>query len=236
MILAACPYCYHGQTITEDQWGDTVKCPVCANFFDTDTPELVPSPVTDATPPEVPRVIPKGYATSLTAPHVCHQCSDPLNVPTGVSRSTILCPWCHRKTSIYAVIHYCPWCQCLLESPERRSGGLDPCPACKRKVRIPRNVLLKRGTTPPEGERYAFPCPACSGGLEAQTQHAGETAVCPHCLKALQVPPCGEALVRFAGPRNVAEVVGRGANTRCPTCHQLIPCLATTCPYCVRKC
>jgi hypothetical protein len=41
---------------------------------------------------------------------------------------------------------------------------------------------------------FSFTCPACSCWLEAQTVHAGETAVCPHCLRALQVPYGGEAL------------------------------------------
>jgi DNA-directed RNA polymerase subunit M/transcription elongation factor TFIIS len=235
MILAACPYCYHGLTITEEEWGDTLKCPACGNFFDTDTPA---APALSTAPPAEPlSVIPRGYATRLTAPHDCHQCREPFETPTGQRRSTVLCPVCHRKTSVYAVLHHCPWCDALLESPARRSGALDACPVCRRKGRVPHDVLLAQRPRSAEGAWFSFPCPACSRGLEAQTGHAGETAVCPHCLRSLQVPPGGEALpAPAAGPRDVAEAVGRGADWRCPSCHLLIPGRAATCPYCVRKC
>jgi hypothetical protein len=237
MILAACPYCYQSQSITEDEWGETIKCPACGNFFDTDTPNFPTHSPGSASPPELLPVLPKSLATRLTLPHECHQCRYPVETPTGLHRCTILCPVCHRKTSVYAVLHHCPWCDVLLESPATRSGAQATCPACKKKVRIPHDVLLKHRPESSEGEWFSFPCPACSHGLESRTDNAGETAVCPYCLRPLEVALGGEALSHVAtNSRDVAEALGRSADRRCPSCHLIIPGRATTCPYCSRTC
>ncbi len=86
MIHAGCPYCYHDLPITEDQWGATVKCPHCANFFDTDLPDQArPQP---ARPPAV--LSPGEVVQDWGASHCpnCHRL-----IPARAGR----CPYCVRK-------------------------------------------------------------------------------------------------------------------------------------------
>src|SRR5208337_5307522 len=53
-----------------------------------------PEPVAEPEPPPGPM---------LTSPHRCHQCKQSIKEPTGKQATTVNCPWCKYRTSIYAV-------------------------------------------------------------------------------------------------------------------------------------
>jgi hypothetical protein len=237
MIHAGCPYCYHDLPISEDQWGATVKCPRCANFFDTDLPDQGRPPA-PFRPPVIlgPGGYPAALDTHLTAAHECHHCRGPVERPTGLRRSTQLCPHCRAKTSIYTVIYWCPTCPALLETPERLVGEEAACPACGKPSSVPGELAFRRARAPRDDTWFAFEAPCCSEWVEALKESAGRLTVCPHCLRTFTVPRHREAL---AGPHRTArgpgEVVQRWGTSYCPTCRMRIPARAGRCPYCVRK-
>jgi ssDNA-binding Zn-finger/Zn-ribbon topoisomerase 1 len=238
MIRAGCPYCYYDLPISEDQWGDTVKCPRCAHFFDTDTPQQGRPQPAPYGPPVVlgPAGFPSALDTHLTAPHECHHCTRPVERPTGLRRSTQICPHCRAKTSIYTLIYWCPTCPTLLETPERLAGQQVTCPACGKGSPVPADLAFRQGHGPRDDARFTFEAPCCSERLEALKSSAGGRAVCPACLHAFVVPRYGDAL---RGPHRDAqgpgEVLQRWGTSHCPTCHLLIPARTGQCPFCVSK-
>jgi hypothetical protein len=237
MIHAGCPYCYHDLPISEDQWGATVKCPRCANFFDTDLPDQGRPQPAPFRPPVVlgPGGYPAALDTHLTAAHECHHCHRPIDRPTGLRRSTQLCPHCRSKTSIYTVIYWCPSCPALLETPERLVGEPAACPACGRRSPVPGELAFLRALGS-RGDWFAFEAPCCSERVEALKAAAGGLTVCPHCLRTFTVPRHGAALAGLHREvRGPGEAAQRWGTARCPTCHLLIPARAGHCPYCVRK-
>jgi hypothetical protein len=238
MIHAGCPYCYHDLPISEDQWGATVKCPRCANFFDTDTPQQGRPQPGAFGPPVVlgPGGVPTALDTHLTAPHECHRCQRAIERPTGLRRSTQLCPHCRAKTSIYTVISWCPFCPALLETPERLAGQQLACPACGKRSPVPAELAFRRGLATRNDAWFAFEAPCCSERLEALKSSAGGLSVCPYCLRAFAVPRHGEALRGpHRGAEGPGEVLQRWGTAHCPTCRMLIPARAGHCPYCVSQ-
>lgn len=237
MIRAGCPYCSYDLPISEDQWGATVKCPRCANFFDTDLPDVGRPPPTPSRAPVVLGLdgYPVGLDTHLTASHECHHCGRPIDRPTGLHRSTQLCPHCRAKTSLYTVIYWCPTCPALLETPQRLAGQEVACPACGKRHPVPGEFAARRALGPREAW-FAFEAPCCSERVEALKESAGRLTVCPHCMRTFTVPRHAEAL---AGPHRTArgpgEVVQRGGTSHCPNCGMRIPTRAGRCPYCVSK-
>src|SRR4051794_20022638 len=102
MPVTRCPYCLSVVDVPDEQVaGGTVKCPNpgCRCFF-------APGPPPEGPPGEAGFSPWAPLTTSLTSPHECHQCQGPITAATGMARSTILCPLCSRKTSVYAVLHF----------------------------------------------------------------------------------------------------------------------------------
>jgi hypothetical protein len=233
MDRAVCPYCYQALPLHEGLQGVTVKCPCCRQFFDTDTP--LPSFFSESrrtAPIEVKEDgSPDRHATLLTGPYACSRCAREINTPTGLRRSTILCPSCHCKTSLYAIIYWCPTSKHLLESPICDAGRQTACPACQKPCEVPQDVLLRRRVPERESRWFAFHCPGCHAHLETAHQYAGRLAVCPECLHSLEVPYSGEALEPV-----MADGAARPARSQtlrsCPSCRLRIPAHARQCPYC----
>ncbi len=156
-------------------------------------------------------------------------------MPTGLRRCTVLCPSCRRKTSVYALIHHCPHCRALLESPESHAGRNATCPNCRRSLAVPADLLLRGGHVAAE-DSFLFRCPACSRVVESRRADAGKLAICPHCLVALRVPYSGSshATQLTEAALDVTEAIQRGTNTRCRHCGLEMPKRAEKCPMCGR--
>jgi hypothetical protein len=183
-----------------------------------------------------PGGVPAALDTHLTAPHECHHCKKAIDRPTGLRRSTQLCPHCRAKTSLYTLIYCCPACPALLETPERLAGQQPACPVCGKRSPVPAELAFRRGRAPRTDAWFVFEAPCCSERLEALKSSSGGLTVCPYCLRAFAVPRYGEAL---HGPhreaRGPGEVIQRWSTAHCPACRMLIPARAGRCPYCVSK-
>jgi hypothetical protein len=80
-----------------------------------------------------------------TSPYQCQhpRCSWPRNDPVGRQAATVDCPSCGNKTSVYAILHACPRCRRLLESPARSAGTKTTCPGCTKPLCVPKDGVLK---------------------------------------------------------------------------------------------
>ncbi len=224
MAYVDCPRC-HKRLGLPDYVLDrvNVRCPFCEQYFQ-DEPKKRRREVN---PPRAHRGEPS--RPQLTSPHPCHQCHRDLTSPTGHRRCTVICPACQLPTSVYAVIHYCLNCGALLESPSRRQGTEAPCPVCARSLTVPQDFLFHDREEAADETTFGFPCPHCRRALQTSPRHAGETAVCPHCLRPSVVPPCGY-LVEVRGRSPTA-----GTTRPCGFCELEIPTRAPFCPHCGKE-
>jgi len=231
MTTALCPYCYQPQAVGDEQAAGPIRCPACGNFFDADAPAVVVGDAAAALPPPVHA--PERLATRLTAPHTCHQCKGAFPEPSGLPRSTRVCPLCHKKTSVYARIYFCPECRALLESPAATEGRRVKCPACERTVTVPRELAFRGREGDFDAAWFAYPCPACDQLLHSRRDCAREVTFCPACRQVCAVPDHGFAEAqRQPHLLDERQAVVRGPMRRCPRCRMSIPRHGRACPYC----
>lgn len=208
----------------------TVRCPFCDHTFEGEPRKggqfVISSPARGAGRSPSSAADPCADGPHLTAPHPCHQCHGDLPAPTGRRRCTVCCPSCRLPTSVYAVLHYCLGCNALLESPSRCQGTEARCPACATPLTVPRDFLFHDPGQPEDETPFGFRCRHCRRELHAALRHAGETAVCPHCLRPSVVPPCGYAVA--IRPARAPS----GTTRPCGFCELEIPTRAPFCPHC----
>jgi hypothetical protein len=237
VFLTVCPYCYEQLQLTDRERGRPIKCPRCASFFDADLEQSLEVPFQRgrATGTQAQWHTAAARTTRLTADHTCHQCRDPLSVPTGLRRCTILCPGCQRKTSVYALIYHCPNCRTLLESPETHAGKHAICPNCHRALVVPRDLLLRGGHEAAENH-FLFRCAACTRIAESPRPDAGKHAICPYCLVVILIPFSGtsKASQLTDAALDVSEAIQRGTTMHCRHCGLERPKRAASCPMCGR--
>ena len=170
----------------------------------------------------------------LTQPHQCQQCKKPLRIHgtndhriAGRIRSTHKCGYCEKVTSVYATLHLCSGCNCVLESPRGSSGKDYNCPNCEYVGQVPHDFLESIDSVHVEsgGEFFSIQCPNCSEAWAARITDSGNFTVCPDCRVSFIVPCYGEHLEFersiFATPKK-----------RCGDCRHPIPLSAKRCPIC----
>jgi predicted RNA-binding Zn-ribbon protein involved in translation (DUF1610 family) len=246
VFVTVCPSCGEEETLTDRELGRPVQCPHCGEFY-----------LTGDTPSGSSHVIQQVLTTRLTSPHRCQhpRCRWSIDIPVGRRECTISCPGCGYPTSVYAVVYRCTGCQAILESPANLLTRTAPrphylreeepssprsrhetCPACRRSVPVPFDVVDRRSRLPLQLDEFQFACPNCRKRLQSGKRHAGLRAVCPECLYVVSVPRYGEAetemMPRAADPR---ETLSIGGDYACPHCGNHIPVRSAACPVCSRK-
>ena len=238
MIIVGCPGCGWPLVLPDLRLGIVHLCYNCDHPFETRTAPILsrkgprsgerPTPPTPAPGEAGPAV-----QTRLTAAHCCTQCREALPA-TGLRRSSLVCPSCKQTTSVYAVLHYCPECPTLLESPLSRQGGLGRCPACREHLTIPYDVLFNDGREPPDPTWYAFDCPSCRQTLRSKPADANKSAVCPFCRRSLTIPAAGEPVVPQipATIEDVSAALESEIVRHCPQCGLQVAARARACQSC----
>jgi len=195
MVIVGCPTCGWPLVLPDRRRGIYFCCLNCEHGFDTGTANVLSRRASqnEREAPATPTVAADGLAeTKLTSRHECLHCREGL---PGIRqrRTNLECPHCKRLTSVYAVLHHCPECDALLESPLASQGQTGRCPACKEHLTIPSDVLFNDGRDQPDDTWFVFPCPSCRRALCSPPADARKSAVCPHCLYPLVIPFAGEA-------------------------------------------
>jgi hypothetical protein len=149
-------------------------------------------------------------------------------------RSNLDCPHCKRTTSVYAVLHRCPECATLLESPLSRQGTLGSCPACGDRLTIPFDVLFNDDRDVPDPTWFSFDCPSCRQFLRSKPADANKTAVCPLCLRSMTIPTAGEPVVpQLPAILDDASAALEGEIVRhCPRCGLHMAARSHVCRVC----
>lgn len=196
-------------------------------------PVRTPQPPPPTAPQEPSRPVPR-----LVSPHICSQCNGTITTPTALRRTTINCPLCTKRTSLYSTLFHCWKCQALLEAPTRCDGQTVMCPNCERDLQVPREVIfLPKGINNDQRPNwFAFYCPICERELIAEKENVGQYGVCPNCQIVLEVPNWGhEAKPEPPPPPASADPLASlkdSAPIRCPNCYERIPAQSQVCRHC----
>ncbi len=169
-----------------------------------------------------------------TTPHHCHHCDQPLVLPssgqpftTGKRQDSLVCPSCHRVTSVYSILHRCSACRTLLETPRGRAERMCACPRCGLAEEVP-DDLVESVDDPTVDPQYSFvvDCPdhGCQASWAVLQKDVGRQTVCRSCFGSFSIPRFGRSLVTAAKQTGVL--------VDCPHCHQMIPKNARRCPVC----
>lgn len=244
MARVSCTFCGRKVKLPDYVVRASVRCPGCSQCFDVDRlacdtsePKWSAVVVSSVAAPTPPQTTSENVPPRLTSPHRCDQCRKPIDAATGLRKTTIVCPTCDQRTSIYAVIYACRSCGIRLETPTRLTGFPTTCPACNCQQTVPSDVLLTTLPNPPDSAWFGLYCPNCTGHLVANKQDVGASSVCPLCLVVLQVPHGGhylEGTIRQStlDPLSSLQVSKEG---RCDGCQARIPMRGEACPYCGRE-
>jgi hypothetical protein len=200
----------------------------------------LPEPASLPEPPPAPKAAPQpiNHATMLASPHWCSQCKGTIKEPTGLRRTTINCPLCTKRTSLYSILFHCWKCQALLEAPTRCEGQQILCPNCQRNLEVPRDVIFNQAfdRIDERSNWFAFFCPVCDQEEIAEKKNVGKCGVCPHCLIVVEVPMWGhEAKPEPPPPAPSADPLAslkESAPIRCPSCYERIPAQSQVCRRC----
>ena len=243
-----CPHCGRNIGVPDYVLRADVYCPKCHQTFQSETIALavvqqrlgrgglrlpgspavleVPAlPAQAAAATDAPASPQQPAYIQLVTPQRCHQCKGDLTTPIGRARTTIDCPLCQRRTSVYALLFHCPHgCRALLEAPLSRQGEPAACPGCARSIVIPSEIIF---TDPEEvgDSSFSFRCRACKAWLAAGKEHAGSDGVCPQCLTVMPVPHGGYSA-------SVSRAAAPGKEIRCRICQTKIPAQVAVCPRC----
>jgi DNA-directed RNA polymerase subunit RPC12/RpoP len=236
MARHACPGCARKLNVPRHIIRAVIKCPSCSLVFSV--VNEAPSPPTPPRPPTVAPAADQAVPPPplLTSAHQCQHCGSPLTSPVGRPAATVVCPSCDNKASVYAVLHTCPSCRRLLESPSRSAGTETTCPACTHSLRVPSDVVLKGPPAYSDEYRFGFACQSCSREVVSRRPDVGTYAVCPHCRVPLVVPQSGHYL-ETAPPaaRDPLSSLHASKGVACPRCRTRIPARASACPLCGAK-
>lgn len=236
VVLAGfnCPRCSKYSEVRRNSW--QAFPPPSAQESRTESPTAETSPFapdSNPLPASDPAVIdPLKVDSLLTSPHACHQCKGPIETPTGFRRSTINCPKCQNRTSVYAVFHLCRYCGILLESPTHQQGCETRCPRCGQSQEVPHDVLERKPPDPEDEDWFGVDCGNCGKSLAANKEHVGMWAVCPECLVTMEVPHSGYHLSNAGRARSPLDPLHSYTEKRCPNCGNHIPTRAVHCPLC----
>lgn len=238
MILVGCPNCGWPLILPDRRLGIHHRCLNCEHAFDTHTAPVLSrkgqrqgeQPAPPSAPPEEHR---RADHVRLTAAHHCTHCGGSLS-GTGLRRSSVDCPHCQRNTSVYAVLHHCPECATLLESPLSQQGTLGSCPACGERLTIPFDVLFNDGREQPDHTWFSFACPNCRQELRSKPGDANKTAVCPLCLRPQKIPAAGEPVVPQLPPltEDLAAEIEAEIVRHCPRCGLQMAARSRVCRSC----
>jgi DNA-directed RNA polymerase subunit RPC12/RpoP len=212
-----------------------IRCPRCrAIFSKKPSSEVQNAPPPPAAPDETEPEPSPPPGPLLTSPHPCHQCKRPIAEAFNKQATTVQCPWCKYRTSIYAVLYHCPSCGSLLESPSSYEGVGETCPACQKRIQVPRNLLQAVPPRDVTDAWFGFNCPNCFKSVVAKKEDVETRVVCPHCLVVLDVPPLGYHLdgAKSSTPSDPLESLHKGAETKCPWCLASVSKNCETCPRC----
>jgi hypothetical protein len=195
MVIVGCPTCGWPLVLPDRRRGIYFCCLNCEHGFDTGTANVLSRKAAqnEREPPATqnPALVGDQPGTRLTSPHECLHCRE--NLPAiGGRRTDCDCPHCGKRTSVYAVLHHCPECGVLLESPLSRAGQTSRCPACREHLAIPSDVLFNDGREQPDPTWFVFPCPSCRWALHTRPADVRKSAVCPSCLHPLVIPVGGD--------------------------------------------
>ena len=168
-----------------------------------------------------------------TAPHICHICKQPLRdaqgeryLIIGTTKSLAPCSSCGHKTSVYAVIHRCPHCSTMLESPTKQIGHRYDCPQCGWTAETPADELLRLDDAiRHDGSYFEINCPHCDAAAAALMADVGQRNVCRGCLLPFEIPQGGWQI------EDVASNHG-DPTMHCPNCEARLPVAVDRCPIC----
>jgi hypothetical protein len=230
-----CPYCSTGIKMQDYVLEALLWCIHCGREFQAKRDRRGPVAwVTWAARPSPLQPIPQSLASEVTeesarllVPHPCHQCHAPIAQVIGKARTTLECPACKNRTSVYAVTFRCRDCSILLEAPTAQAGYSHPCPGCGKSQAVPASIV-ERSIPPAEDadDWFGFYCPSCWDNVVVKKADVGERAVCPHCCVTFDVPHCGH---RAQEPEGKQEPL---PEVHCPRCELLIPMGAAVCTMC----
>jgi hypothetical protein len=232
MARIYCPGCNRKLKLPQHVLEATIRCPHCTRVFQT--------VVQISFPVSRPSILPGAEESRpepdplLTSPHSCQHCGVPLTSPIARTSATVVCDSCGNKTSVYAVLHRCSVCRQLLESPSKTIGTETACPGCKRRLRVPQDVLRIDAPSAPEELWFGCYCPSCSEEVAVCEKDVGSFSVCPHCLVPFDVPHGGHYL-EGGSPQaapDPLDALHEGKEVACPNCQTHFPARADACPVC----
>src|ERR1700733_5533725 len=113
MARLRCPHCGYNLKIPSYIVQALVQCRCCSRRFtlervgQTYAVSLLTELPEGSAPPSPPAAFrPAGAPLlrdlALTSPHHCQQCKQEIHLATGVPKTTIVCPACRNRTSVYA--------------------------------------------------------------------------------------------------------------------------------------
>ena len=242
MPILECPSCRWLLVLPERKVGMPFGCLNCEQSFDTGTAPVVHvgpgrgnPPIPPPTPVAPAVAVEPATRTVLTRSHLCSHpdCERELTA-IGQRNATRDCPHCHRPTSLYAILHRCPECDAILETPRRCAGSSIRCPVCMEQLKVPSDVLYNDDRKLPDHTWLAFRCHGCGAPLQCPASEARNEAVCPQCQRALTIPVAGE---RVAAPPAGAAIDVRASlhsqlTRTCPACNRPSPRQAVACRHC----
>src|SRR5437764_1082320 len=174
MPILECPICRWLLVLPERKMGVSFACLNCEQSFETANAPVVhigpgrgnPPPGATAPVPVPAEPAEPVARTVLSRSHLCSHpdCAGEL-VAHGKRRASLECPHCHRTTSVYAVLHHCPECDALVETPRRCVGSTIRCPVCREPMTVPSDVLYNDDRALPDHTWLGFRCCHCGAPL-----------------------------------------------------------------------
>lgn len=236
MPILECPACRWLLVQPESKVGIDFSCLNCNTGYNTAKAQVVHIGPGRGNPPPAEKAPSVTVArTVLTRSHLCsnENCGKELK-ETGQRYSTRECPHCQKPTSLYAVLHRCPECDTLLETPRRCMGSSIRCPLCMEPLTVPSDILHNDERVLPDHTWLGFRCPGCQSPLQAPSAQARQEAGCPNCNRVLTIPCAGERVAALpAGPAlDIRQALHTQLTKSCPKCNQPSPRQALVCRLC----